>query len=184
MKQTLFALLALLVATLLSFNQKQATVRNQVQVVRGEMEQMALGVAAEAMGAIRTQDFDSNLNGTDDVSTEDLTPESEFPTGNRCEAFFSSPSTECDAIEEFHQMSPATVSFKFPDPDDFPDSSDRFEFEIKSVEVEYVDGNFSNETSGETFHKRVTLEIQDIPSDGGDPRLTSPIEYSEVVSYP
>lgn len=184
MKQTLFALLALLIATLLSFNQKQATVRSQTQVVRGEMQQMALGVAAEAMGVIRGQDFDSNVDDTDNVTTDDLTPEGEFPTGNRCEAFFSSPSTACDAIEEFHEMEPATVSFEFPDPEDFPDSSERFQFEIQSVEVTYVNEDFGDGTSGETFHKRVTLEIQDVPSDGSDPRLTAPIEYSEVVSYP
>jgi len=185
MQQTLLTLLALLVATLLSFNQKQAGIQNERQVVQGELEQMALGVAAEAMGVIRAQDFDSNLNGSDDVTTEDLTPEEEFSSkgNNDCRAFFPGSGTDCEALEEFHQMDSATISFEFPDPEDFPDSEESFRFKIKNVSVSYVDEDF-DDASDQTFQKKVTLEIQDAPSDGSEPRLPSPIRYSEVISYP
>lgn len=172
MKQTLLALLALLIATLLSFSQKQAMVQGQTRVVQSEMEQMALGVADHAMEMIRTRAFDA---ASTIEATGDLTPESEFPSGNRCKVFFPSSSTECTAIEDFHGMDVATTSFEFP--------GDSFQFEIKSVEVTYVDENFAS-TSNRTFQKKVTLRVQDAPTGGGDPRLPSPIEYSDVVSFP
>jgi len=172
MQQTLLTLLALLVATLLSFNQKQAGIQNERQVVQGELEQMALGVAAESMQIIRARAFDS----ADSIeSTGDLTEEGAFPSGNRCQPFFSDSAAACDALEDFHEMEPAVTDFGFPE--------GRFQFKVTEVDVRYVDENFSP-ASSPTYQKKVVLKIQDDPSDGGTPRLPTPIIYSEVVSYP
>lgn len=173
MQQTLLALLALLVATLLSFNQKQARVQNQGQVVRGEIEQMALGVAAESMAIIRSRAFDAATDSSDGIVPRDSLATID-DTGNPCKVFFQGE-PKCSAIEDFHGIKPAEVSLEYPD--------GQFTFEIKSITVEYVDGNFDS-SSNKTYQKKVTLKIQDVPSDGGDPRLPTPIEYSEVVSYP
>lgn len=172
MKQTLLALLALLVATLLSFNQKQSGLQNQRQTVRGEVEQMALGVAAQSMHLIRARAFD----GADSIaSAADFTAESKFPSGQRCKPFFSDSATTCTALEDFHDMEPADVSFRFPE--------GQFQFKITDVDVNYVDQNFGP-TSDKTYQKKIVLKIQDRPEGDGEPRLTSPIEYSEVVTYP
>lgn len=53
MRETLFALMALLIVTFLSFNQKQAQLHSQEQVVQEEFEQMAINQAEEAMSVIR-----------------------------------------------------------------------------------------------------------------------------------
>lgn len=173
MQQTLLALLALLVATFLSFNQKQADLQNQSQVVQGEIEQMAVGVAAESMEIIRSRAFDAATDTSDGIVPRDSLTTIE-DTGNRCKVFFSGE-PECSAIEDFHGMDPAKVSLEYPE--------GQFQFEIKSINVAYVDKSFDS-SSSKTYQKKITIKIQDVPSDGGDPRLTTPIEYSEVVSYP
>lgn len=174
MQQTLLALLALLIATLLSFNQKQATVQNQGQVVRAEMEQMALGVAAESAQIVRSRDYDAAVIG---LPADSLVPTSEFTdppftTGNDCEAFGGS--TTCDDVGDFHEMETATVPFTFP--------SGSFDFSV-DVEIQYVDENLQP-TSSKSDRKQIIVRVQDSPSSGADPRLPEPIQYSEVVSYP
>ncbi len=179
MQQTLLALLALLVATLLSFNQKQATVQNQGQVVRGEIEQMALGVAARTAQVIRSRAYDASTKG---VPADSLVPTSKFTdppftTGNDCEAFGGEAT--CDDVDDFHEMVQATVPFTYP--------TGTFDFAV-DVEIRYVDEDLQP-TDGSTVdpptdQKQIILRVQDVPSSGAEPRLSSPIEYSEVVSYP
>lgn len=175
MQQTLLALVALLIATLLSLNQKQATIQSQNQVVRAEMQQMALGVAAQTMQVVRARAFDDatvGMPGDSIVSTSEFT-ETPFSTGNDCQAFGGS--VACDAIEDFHEMQTTTLPFTFP--------TGQFDFDV-DVRVRYVDANLQPTGGGTSSRKQVTIEVQDNPSSGGDPRLPEPIEYSEVVSYP
>jgi hypothetical protein len=174
MQQTLFALLALLIATFLSYNQKQATVQNQVQVVQAEMEQMALGVAAQSVQVIRARAYDAVTAG---VPSDSLVPTSAFTdppfsTGNDCRAFGGS--STCDDVDDFHEMESATVPFSFP--------SGTFEFTV-DVEIRYVDEDLEPAGS-QTDRKQILVEVQDDPGSGKSPRLSEPIQYSEVVSYP
>lgn len=179
MQQTLLALVALLIATMLSFNQKQASLQGQQQVVRAELEQMALGVATQSMQMIRARAFDAatrTASSDSVVKKSNFKPESSFPSGNRCKPFFpKKPNTSCKAVEDFHEMAPATRTFEFP--------TGNFKFEITDVKVRYVKDDFSD-ASGKTYQKQVILKVQDVPSGGGSPRLAEPIKYSEVVSYP
>lgn len=173
MQQTLLALLALLIATLLSFNQKQAAVQNQGQVVRAELEQMALGVAAQSTQIIRARAYDAATAG---VPSDSLVPTSEFadsfPTGKDCEVFGGG--TPCDVVDDFHEMGTATVPFTFP--------TGSFDFAV-DVEIQYVDANLDS-TGSRTDQKKIIVRVQDDPPSGTDPRLAEPIQYSEVVSYP
>lgn len=174
MQQTLLALVALLIATLLSFNQKQALVQNQSQVVRAEVEQMAIGVAAQTMQVIRARAFDAATAG---VPSDSLVPTSEFSsfpftTGNDCEAFGGTDT--CDDVDDFHEMVTATIPFQVP--------SGTFDFDV-DAEVRYVDEDLQPTGGSRTSRKKVILKVQDAPS-SGEPRLPEPIQYSEVISYP
>lgn len=174
MKQTLFALLALLVATLLSFNQKQATIQNQGQVVQAEMEQMALGVAAQTAQIVRSRAFDAATAG---IPADSLVPTSEFTdlpftSGNDCIVFGGS--TACEDVDDFHEMETAVIPFSFP--------NGTFDFAV-DAEIQYVDQNLEPAGS-KTDRKKIILTVQDTASSGTDPRLPEPIRYSEVVSYP
>jgi len=175
MQQTLLALVAMLIATFLSFNQKQAVVQHQSQVVRAEMEQMALGVAGQAMQVIRARAFDRATVG---VPSDSIVSTSEFEdTGSiqegilDCQAFGGTDT--CDDVDDFYGDT-ATIPFTFP--------TGSFDFKV-DMRVRYVDSDLQPTGGTKTNRKQVILEVQDSPSTG-DPRLPEPIEYSEVVSYP
>lgn len=175
MKQTLLALLAMLIATFLSFNQKQVTIQNQSRVVRAELEQMGLGVAAQTMEVVRSRAFDSTTVGLPSdsiVATTDLT-EPPFATQKYCEVFGGS--TKCDDVDDFHNMKSATIPFEFPD--------HKFEFTV-DIEVFYVNEDLQSTGGTRTYRKKVVIEVQDDPLSGGEPRMIEPIKYAEVISYP
>lgn len=174
MQQTLLALLALLLATLLSFNQKQAKVRHQQQVFRAEMEQMALGVANEAVQVIRARAFDEATRGvtSDSIVATSNFESTPFPSGNDCKAFGGSDT--CNDIDDFHEMVTATLPFTFP--------TGNFDFDV-DVEIKYVDEDLQPTGGSRSSRKKIIVEVQDAPV-GSSSRLPDPITYSEVVSYP
>ncbi|MFB6229652.1 MAG: hypothetical protein ABEL04_00725 [Salinibacter sp.] len=174
MKQTLLALVALLIATFLSFNQKQARMQSQGQVVRAEMQQMALGVAAQTLQVIRARDFDDATEGVprDSIVPTSAFTEAPFSTGNDCQAFGGSDA--CDDVDDFHEMQTASIPFTFP--------TGKFDFDV-DVRVRYVDPDLQSTGGSRSSRKQVIVEVQDDPS-SGSPRLPEPIEYSEVISYP
>lgn len=170
MPQTLLSLAGLLIVTLLSFSQQQASIRAQQEAVRAELQQMAIGVAKQSMEVVRARAFDdSTISGSPPVS--ELTKSADFPTGNSCEAFGGSD--ECDSIEDFHKMVPATEEVEVP--------AGTFEFKVE-IEVHYVDSNMSR-TSSRTERKEVTIRVQDDRGPNGDPLLHEPITFTEVLGY-
>lgn len=175
MQQTLLALLAMLIATFLSFNQKQAAVQNQAQVVRAEMEQMALGVARQTMQVIRSRAFDRATVGVPSdsiVATSEFEDESSIQGGILdCSALGGTD--ECDDVDDFHGDT-ATVPFTFP--------TGSFEFKV-DMKVRYVNADLDTTGVTKSNRKQIILEVQDNPS-SGNPRLPEPIEYTEVVTYP
>jgi len=172
MQQTLLALLALMLATFFNFNQMKAELQNQRQVVRSEMEQMALGVGMQTMEVIRARAFDeATLGGTEDRITDPTEFRSSFGGGKDCKAFNEDNSGQsCDSVGDFHKMTPSTVAFETPEFD--------MEFTVE-VEVRYVNPSMQV-LPGPTFRKEVVVRVQDA---GDDPFLAEPIRFSEVLSY-
>jgi hypothetical protein len=170
MQQTLLALLALMVATLLSLTQMQSRLQDQREVFQSEMKEMAIGVATQTLEVVRARAFDENTIGVPEdsiTSPSDLT-EPPFTTGKHCQAF-GGPDT-CDDVDDFHQMKPVTVPFETPEFD--------IDFEVRA-EVRYVDASM-NPVSTPTFRKEVVFKIQDA---GSDPYIQEPITFSEVLTY-
>lgn len=181
MQQTLLALVAMLIATFLSFNQKQAVVQHQSQVVRAEMEQMALGAAGQAMQVIQSRAFDRATVG---VPSDSIVPTSEFEDPGSiqggildCAAFEGEDGENgedaCDDVDDFYGDT-ATISFAFP--------GGSFDFKV-DMRVRYVNSDLQPTGGAKTNRKKIILEVQDNPT-SGEPRLPEPIKYSEVVSYP
>jgi hypothetical protein len=178
MQQTLLSFVALLVATLLSFNQIQANMQSQNQAFRAEIQQMGLGVAMQTMEVIRARAFDAATVGR---SSENRASVSEFTnppfsTGNYCQVFGGGDS--CNDVDDFHKMETATVEFPLPE--------SNMKFEVQA-EVHYVCSDLERADKGgctaPTPRKEVVLKVQDQQSDGRS-RLSSPIKYSEVIAYP
>lgn len=171
MPQTLLSLAGLLIVTLLSFSQQQTHLRSQQEAVRAELQQMAIGVAKQSMEVVRARAFDNkSVSGSPSVSN--LTHPQNFPAGKDCQAFGGSD--PCDAIEDFHEMVPATDSVSIP--------GAAFAFEV-DIEVHYVDASMNRTTSNRTERKEVTIRVQDDPGSDADPRLSEPIMFTEVLGY-
>lgn len=176
MQQTILTMLALLIASLLSLNHKQAILQSQRGAVRAELTEMALGVAQQSMEVVRARAYDDSTRGTLNgtvTSASDLTPTASFPSGRHCEGFAGSQ--VCNDVDDFHQMTSATVPFQLPE-------GEQFDFTV-DIQVQYVDDNLTPTGGPRSFRKKITIFVQDDPS-GRPPRLATPIEYSEVVSYP
>ncbi len=169
MQQTLLALLALMMATFFNFNQMQTELQKQRQVIRSEMEQMALGVGMQTMEVIRARAFDeATIGGTEDRITDPTEFRGSFGGGMDCQAFGGSQT--CDSVGDFHDMTPSTETFETPEFD--------MEFTVE-VEIRYLDSDM-NVVPGPTFRKEVVVYVQDA---GDDPFLAEPIQFSEVLSY-
>lgn len=175
MQQTLLALLALLVATFMSFSQKQAAISHQDQVVRSEMEQMALGVANHVVQVVRARAFDAATVGvtSDSIVATSNFASTPFSTGNDCQAFGGGEA--CNDIDDFHEMTTASIPFTFP--------TGSFDFDV-DVEIKYVNSDLQPTGGAKSSRKKIIVEVQDDPGSGTSSRLIEPIEYSEVVSYP
>jgi len=182
MRQTLLALVALLAAALLSYNQMQAGARTQKQALKAEMEQMALGVGMQTMEVVRARAFDAATLGVPDetvVPTSAFTPRSSFGVTGDCKLYAGGPGTDCDTVEEFHG-----TTGQVP----FPLADDSFSFDVE-ITIQYVCSNMelassSGACSAPTSQKEVIVEIQDHVPSGQTPRLPEPITYAEVFAYP
>lgn len=187
MQQTLLSLVALLIVTLLSFSQQQASIRSQQQTVRAEYEQMALGVAMQTMEVVRARAFDEATKSlpldstiTDDPST--FTDEGEFGVTGDCKLHPDGSGVDCETVEEFDGTT-GTVPFLA--------GKDEVSFEVTKIDVRYVTGSLgttSLDTTGASstgeFQKEVVISVQDDPSGDQSPRLPEPIRYSQVLTYP
>lgn len=187
MRQTLLALVALLTATLLNYNQMQANLQEQKQVIRSEVEQMALGIAMQTMEVIRARAFDEETLDPDGVITNpeaSLTAPGLFPEGLDCEAFGGEDT--CDDIDDFNEMKTAVESFEFRTLEGFKE----MDFNV-DVEVRYVDDDMEAcvgeeqewpgcTSVGPTFRKEVIIKVQDKRE---NPYLQRPIRFTEVITY-
>lgn len=170
MQQTLLALVALMAVTFLSFSQTQSKLQHQRQVVRSEVQGMAASAALQTMEIIRARAFDAETaEGSEIDGPHDLT-DPDFATGNRCQVFFPDTGASCNDVDDFHEMETATVPFKAP------------EFEVQfevDVEVQYVNESLQP-VDERTYRKQVIVKVQD---KGEDPYLTTPVRFSEVLTY-
>lgn len=180
MSQTLMALLALAVVTTFAMNVQQKHLHVQRTTIHREIQEMAASAALEAMEIIRARSFDQAVaNGTTTGTPADLTLFSyngstdHFSTGRACQVFDTGTDV-CDDVDDFHKMQTATRPFIM--------GEDTVLFNV-DVEVSYVDASF-NRFNGRTFHKQVTVQVQDAWPDGSRaPFLMVPITLSRVVSY-
>lgn len=175
MPQTALALLALMLATLMSVTMQRRVVDGQREMLANEMEVMATGVALQAMETIRTRAFDQAVvnNTHADLSAFTYSSDSDhFSTGRACRVF-ETGSDVCDDIDDFHKMKTATRAFDMLGTD-IPFTVD--------VHVQYV-GDDMKRYNSRSYQKEVTVYVQDKIGEGKTPFLYEPIEMSRVFSY-
>jgi hypothetical protein len=141
MPQTALALLALALATLFAFNQREATTRAQLNMIRNEIAVVATGVAAEAFDHISSKPFDGKGAV---VRLTQLTLTSNFGGGGGWE--------EATDIDDFHGKN--TI---------FAVQTQHGSFDIvASAEVTYVEnrGGKFVATNSRQWLKQVTLKLE------------------------
>jgi hypothetical protein len=177
MQQTLLAMLALMIVSVLSFNQKRAQLYAQQGAVRAEIEEMAMSVAQRSMEVVSARAFDETTTERASGLPVDLSaltggPACEEGAGSTCDCQAFGGTRTCDDIDDFHNMEPATMSFALP--------SGEVDFTV-TVRVRYVDVDL-RPISGPSQQKEVTVSVQHAP-EAGPPLLPKPIRHTEVFSH-
>jgi hypothetical protein len=178
MQQTILALLALLIASFFTLSQAQSSLQSQKQALRGEIEQMALGIGMQSMEMVRARAFDSAVLGTGEDVILDPSNFSDIPNdlNYNCRLHASQNDgdvQDCQTIEEFNKTT-GTVPFSI--------TGGEIDFEVE-IEVQYVCEDLEPCT-GPTSRKKVDVYVQDASPDGQSSRLSEPIRYSEIFTYP
>lgn len=175
MSQTIFALLALMIATSLSFNQDRAMMQVRGDMIDSEMEVMASGVALQVMEYIGRKAFDDQTAGGSKVtSLGALTGVGGFGVDGQCDVVApvetTYPYRDCDDLDDFHQMEMERVPFIL--------ESDTVFFEV-TTKVHYVNVD-GNETTSPTFDKKVVVYVQHT---GPKKYFKSSVVLSRTFSY-
>ena len=194
MPQTLLALLALVLASFLTFNQQRLTMRSHQNLVSDEVELAAAGLASEIVAFIDGRSFDENTTPSAIGDNNGSIPDdpSQFSDGDTaggtdrgddgCNLLYPAQTPDCDDVDD--------VSW---DPDEDGTSAWRpvtvdlshgrsLPFEVRT-QVYYVDNpNSMVEADDPTRHKRILIDIRSpyAGTDEGVYRATRVVSYDPI----
>ena len=178
MSETLFAFLALAIASLFAMSQMRASVEAEREVASIELEVLANAVGSETMQFLSTLSFDARTaDGTvnpQNLDVSGLTRSSEFGDGLDC----TIPGT-CEDLDDFNNMRPDTLFFEV-DIDDEGESIG-FNFAVTAL-VSYIDETTGVETADRTWTKEVTLFIDQAVASSETKYLLRPVEIKRQFS--
>ena len=188
MPQTLLALLALVLSSLLVFNQQRLTLRSQTNMVTDEAELAAAGLASEVIEFVGARSFDEEStpyaiyrSGEIPESPSAFSNASTFGAADRgtdgCNLLAPAATRECDDVDDVDGLGWTPVRV--------PLAGGRWlGFDVRT-QVYYVDNTESMEPAGApTLHKRVVMDIRSdhVVGDEADGllRVTRVISYDPV----
>ncbi len=173
MPQTLLAFLAMMIVTLLSMNQQQSLLRAYEAMLDDEMEVMAGSIALQAMEVIQARAFDSATIAGPVTDPSALTAPP-FATDNGCS--LRGLNTLCDDVDDFHMMTPDTLSFSLR-------GGLTYRFSV-TAEVRYIDttGSLDTPSLTPTYDKEVVVVVRDVPLPNGRHVLRNPVRLPRLKS--
>jgi hypothetical protein len=184
MPQTLLALLALVLASFLSFNQQRLSSRSHQNMVSSELELAATGLASEVIEMIGARAFDrstapgriEDADGVVPTTPAGFAPASTFGTSAYCDLLTPADGASCNDVDDLHGggWRPARVDL----------AHGRYlDFEVRT-QVFYVSSAESMAPApAPTLHKRVVMDIRTdlVPSaPDGILRVTRVISYDPI----
>lgn len=181
MPQTLLALLALVLASFLSFNQQRLTVRSYQTMVSSELELAATGLASNVIEMIGARSFDENTTPEKIDAAGGLVPQSplsfstpgSFGMLGECDLLSPADTPGCDDVDDVHGDDWRAV------PVDLAHGRS-LDFEVRT-QVYYVASTESMvPTSIPTLHKRVVMDIRTDHVPGATEGI---IRVTRVLSY-
>ena len=190
MPQTLLALLALVLASLLTFNQQRLTLRSHNNLVEDEVELAAAGLASEIVALIEGRSFDEATtpaaiaadNGRIPDSPSDFSDGSTFGAYDRgpdgCDLLRPALTEDCDDVDDVAWDEAADGNaWRALDVDLSHGRTLPFEVRIQVYYVENPDS--MDEALSPTRHKRVLIDVRS-PYAGDDEGI---YRATRVVSY-
>ena len=181
MPQTLLALLALSLSSLLVFNQQRLQMHAQTQMVSNELSLAGSGLASDIMEMIGARSFDeaSTPDKIDDaakvpddpsVFTPPLALKQAALSDNPCDLL--TPDAVCDDVDDVNGLSNKTYSILLAE-------GRELDFDVSTTVVYVTDPEGAVEATVPTRHKKVTLEVRSLNGSSAEPPLT----FSRVFSY-
>lgn len=181
MPQTLLSLLALVLASFLSFNQQRLGVRSHQTMVGGELELAATGLASEVIEMIGARSFDERstpalvhlASGAVPVSPTAFSAPSAFGTASACDLLRPALTPACDDVDDVHSADWRPVAVDLA-------HGRSLDFEVRT-QVYYVASTESMDPSPvPTIHKRVVMDVRTPLA----PQATDGIlRVTRVISY-
>lgn len=185
MPQSLLGLLALTLASLISFNQQRVTQQSYKSTIRDELELAATGTAQHVLEMIAARSYDevSSPNkvfqargvptGAGVFTDGDDAEFGRYGNGNRCDLMTPGNTPQCDDVDDLDGTRGAPVKAVLSDGRELRFTAD--------VDVVYVTDPGSMITSSvPTLHKRVDLTIH---SQHPAAPVQGIVSVSRVVSY-
>ena len=184
MPQTILALLALMLASVLTFNQQRLTTRAQTRMVTDEMELAASGLVSDVLEFAAARSFDESttpeaIEAAQAVpqTAAPFRPVSAFGAPDRgpvgCDLLLPYRTPECDDVDDLDGLLDEPVEILLA-------NGRRFPFNV-AIRVSYVTGPESAVVSAvPTLHKRVLVSVRSQFVNGG---RTTILSSPRVVSY-
>lgn len=184
MPQTLLSLLALVLSSVLVFNQQRLTTKAQTRMVNDEIELAASGLASDVLEFAEGRSFDqaaspSAINTSQKVPSlaSQFSSASTFGAPDRgadgCNLLTPGVTPGCNDVDDLDGLTSIPVSILLANGRSVP-------FDV-SIAVSYVTGPASATVSPTpTLHKRLTLKMRSRFVNGG---RTNVLEMNRVVSF-
>ena len=181
MPQTLLALLALSLSSLVVFNQQRLQMRAQTQMVSNELSLAGSGLASDIMEMIGARSFDE-ASTPEKIHEAGAVPESpslftsiskiesETPESKDCDLL--NPSEECDDLDDVHGVTAETYSILLAE-------GRQLDFKVSTAVAYVTDAEGAIESDVPTRHKKVTIELQPVNENTG----VEPLRFARVYSY-
>lgn len=176
--QTILAILAMLIVTLMSIGQQRALTRLNQDMLDDEMEVMASGVALQVVEYIAAKKFDQNAPVPLTGAANQFRAPGSFPTNKRCDVTppiqtSGGGYSNCTVVEDFHKMKWEVVPF--------PTRNGTVEFEVQA-QIRYLNDQ-AKPTNSQTYNKEITVTVRERIVQGRPALLRNPVVLSRTLSY-
>lgn len=180
MPQTLLALLALSLSSLVVFNQQRLQMRAQTQMVSNELALAGSGLASDIMEMIGARSFDE-ASTPEKIHAAAAVPDSPsiFTSASVLESESESkdcdlltPTPSCDDVDDIRGLENEPYSILLAE-------GRELDFEVSTSVVYVTDAEGGVKSDVPTLHKKVTIVVRSANEDLG----IEPLTFSRVFSY-
>ena len=164
MPQTLLALLALVLASLLVFNQQRLATQAQTRMVTDEMELAASGLVSDVMEFAEARSFDEattvvaiRASGVVPTNTSTFTAAGQFGAADRgatgCNLLRPGLTLACDDVDDLSGLTWVPIEIDLAD-------NRRVPFTVRIAVTYVLDATTQTASSVPTRHKRVSIDVR------------------------